>query len=160
MARNTEVLSVSSIPSVVIRQGRIVLLSLITLAWTAVSAAEMYQWRDNDGRVHFGDLQAARAAGVEVTAVKPSEPTVYTQVQPQSGVINSRSSTEVRQMREQRAAAVASEQQREQQRQQRCTKLRAQYDRISHNLSSSVDKLRQRRDQLNRLRDEISQICR
>lgn len=160
MARNTGVFSVSGIPSLGIRLARIFLLSLIALVWTPVFAAEMYQWRDAEGHLHFGDAQAARAAGAEVTAVNPSEPSVYTQVQPQSGVINSRSSSEVRQMREQRAAAIAREQLREQQRQQRCAKLRGQYDRISHNLSSSVDKLRQRRDQLNRLRDEMNQVCR
>ena len=120
--------------------------------------AEVYQWRDEQGRVHFGDRPPQNSA-LPAAKVEPTSTNLYSPAIPLSSPGPGRSAAEVRQMREQRAASVAREEAREAARQQRCQKARQRYDKLSHQLSTSMDKMRARRDELNRIRLTINDLC-
>lgn len=120
--------------------------------------AEVYQWTDAQGRVHFGDRAAAK--GVEqAVVVEIAPPATYTQVVPLSSPGAGLSAEDSRALRERRAKAVAREAKLKADRERRCAQYRARYDKASHALSSNMDKLKDRRDLLNRLRQDIDEWC-
>jgi hypothetical protein len=128
------------------------------LLFALVAEAEVYQWTDDQGRVHFGDRAAAQAVDQPVL-VEIAPVSTYTQVVPLSSPGTGLSAEDSRALRERRAKAVAREAKLKADRERRCAQYRARYDKASHALSSNMDKLKDRRDLLNRLRQDIDEWC-
>ena len=53
---------------------RLFIVSLLTLACAVAQAAEVYKWKDKDGRVHYGDKPKHEAQSVNVGPDEPRGP--------------------------------------------------------------------------------------
>lgn len=95
----------------------------ILLGWSVSAAAEIYQWVDRDGHVHYGDDaakqpgQKAEKLAIDNSAPKPDPEAAQTRQQLQ---MLDKQRSEQREVEAQRAAQL---QQQHQQMQQRCKSL-------------------------------------
>ena len=131
----------------------------------AFAGAEIYQWKDEKGQVHFSDVRPASHAEV----IKPAVSSVYEAPESKSSRRSSQADyqrqyeQEERQMRRQREEMRNQEMARvEEDRARQCRKARDD-SRTSYTRSSSsptdLKKLRQVRSRMDEVNDRIKRYC-
>lgn len=110
-------------------------LSFILLGWSTLAAAEIYQWTDSDGKIHYGD-GATRQPGQKVEKLEITTDAVKLdpeaeRTRQQLRLLNKMSGEQ----RETEAQRAAQSQQQHQQLQQRCQELQ---DKIRNDQQTAV----------------------
>jgi hypothetical protein len=137
------------------------LLLLIVLAWGGNTQAEIYQWRDDNGRLHFSD-EPPPSAGIDASKVELQPISGYTSAPEHKQGLSSSSSSSTSSgsaSKAARAARVAAEQKRKALQQQRCDKYRRLYRNTSKSLTSDINYAVKTRDKKNTYRDKIREYC-
>ena len=144
--------------------NRVVRCVISLTLWLCVGvadAAEIYQWRDEHGRMQFSDTPPANQ---KVDQVQLDETVTYDAAgarvaAPAYSRGAGHSADNSRFLKEQRAAAVAREARSEQLRKQQCEQIRDRYRRRSQKLSASIESAVVSRDKKNELRNQILEWC-
>jgi hypothetical protein len=136
------------------------LMLLLILTWGGNVEAEIYQWRDDNGRVHFSDALPVDDA-VEANTVELQPISEYTSppAHRQGWSPSSYASDSGAVSKTARANSVAAEQKSRELQQQRCAKYRDLYRKASKTLSDNIDDALKKRDKKNNYRNKIKEYC-